>query len=300
MAPFQAIFFHSRRFLTTLLSYLHALWFRMLALTGRASLLGADGPVVSLTSHGKRIRTVHSAIESIGRGRLRPSRLILWLSDEQRFLDLPRPLRRLQRRGLEVRFSADYGPHTKYYPYLCAHPDAQTPLVTADDDLLYPRWWLQRLVQAHQADPASLPCYRAHLTQISPDGLLPYADWPLTHSTQASFLHFFCSGPGTLFPPQIQQALLRSGSAFLSLCPRADDIWLNLHALRNGYKVRAILGEHFKLSYIPDTQEDALYHENIERGGNDRQFKATYTADELALLQTEAGLQTSSQSMENA
>src|ERR1700722_2404094 len=61
---------------------------------------GNTGPVVSLTTYGKRIGTVFLAIESIGRGRVLPSRLILWV-DESSILDkVPMTIWRLKQRGL--------------------------------------------------------------------------------------------------------------------------------------------------------------------------------------------------------
>src|ERR1700728_2535296 len=55
------------------------------------------GAVVSLTTYGKRVRVVHLAIESIARGKTKPSRLILWLDDAALIANLPRPLLRLER-----------------------------------------------------------------------------------------------------------------------------------------------------------------------------------------------------------
>ena len=42
---------------------------------------GQPGPVVSLTTYGRRVHVVFLAIESIARGHTNPSRLILWLDD---------------------------------------------------------------------------------------------------------------------------------------------------------------------------------------------------------------------------
>ena len=50
---------------------------------------GGPGVVVSMTTYGKRVRTVHLAIESIARGAVRPARLILWL-DEPELVEIGR------------------------------------------------------------------------------------------------------------------------------------------------------------------------------------------------------------------
>src|ERR1700691_1503154 len=103
------------------------------------------GPVVSMTSYGRRIRTAYLAIESIAWGDVRPSRLILWLDDHTAFNNPPATIRCLMKRGLEVKLCEDYGPHKKYYPYLQSLETFESPLVTADDDILYPTYWLKHL-----------------------------------------------------------------------------------------------------------------------------------------------------------
>ena len=120
-------------------------------------------PVVSLTTYGMRSRTVHLAVESIARGRVKPSRLILWI-DEPELLQRPSAhLRRLQDRGLEIRLTANFGPHKKYYPYVSSQPHHLTALVTADDDALYPTYWLAELTDSHGAQPDQIHCYRARV-----------------------------------------------------------------------------------------------------------------------------------------
>ena len=84
----------------------------------RSSFLRGGGPVVSLTTYGKRIGTVYLTIESIARGYTLPSRVILWLDEESVFDNLPVSLQNLRKRGLEIKLCKNYGPHKKYYPYV--------------------------------------------------------------------------------------------------------------------------------------------------------------------------------------
>ena len=111
-----------------------------------STVVSPAGPVVSMTSYGNRIRTVYLTIESIGQGDVLPSRLILWLDDRSQFDHLLPSLIRLKHRGLEVKFCPNYGPHKKYYPYVESHGSFNVPLVTADDDVLYPKDWLKCLL----------------------------------------------------------------------------------------------------------------------------------------------------------
>lgn len=82
--------------------------------TEKSLAVAPDGPVVSLTTHGKRIDSVYLTLESIARRSVLPSRIILWLDDLATFRNRPSSLRRLKDRGVEVQLAANYGPHTKY------------------------------------------------------------------------------------------------------------------------------------------------------------------------------------------
>jgi len=246
----------------------------------------ADGVpvVVSLTTFGRRTGSVHYALESIARGSTRPGRLILWLDDATLVATPPPALARLVRRGLELRATPDYGSHKKYYPYVVSVASHELPLVTADDDVSYPRWWLERLLAAHHSDTSSVWCYRARQVEISEDGAFrPYASWPRRHGTAASHLVLPTGTSGVLYPPALLDALRDEGDGFLEQAPRADDLWLHVIALRHGVPARQALdrARHFPL--FPHDQARSLSVAN-QGGGNDTVLRHLYTEADRALL----------------
>lgn len=244
-----------------------------------------DGPVVSLTSFGARIASVYLTIESIARNNLRPSRLILWIDDVEQFNHLPRQLQRLMDRGLEVMLCEDLGPHKKYYPYLLSETDFTAPLVTADDDVLYPENWLSSLNDAYEKNDAVVSCFRARTVAL--DGgsaLAAYHTWPLRTSTDPSPLAFSTGVSGALYPPSFLRHLKVAGRGFAELCPKADDVWLHVNALRAGFSVQQIVRKGPVFPHIPGTQAVALYQFNKMEGGNDRQIGLTYTAADIVAL----------------
>jgi hypothetical protein len=245
----------------------------------------SDGVVVSLTSYGARLRTVYLAIESIGRGYVRPSRIILWLDDGPIFDNLPATIRRLVRRGLEVKLCENYGPHKKYYPYLQSLQSIEAPLVTADDDVLYPRDWLKELVQAFQESSDVINCNRARLMTLSHAGIAKYESWKPVGSTKSSVFHVATGVGGVVYPPAFLRILKNAGNAFADCCPRADDLWLHVQALRAGYKVRQIRARASLPLSIPGAERIGLWKGNSS-GGNDRQITATYTVDDVRRLST--------------
>ena len=254
-----------------------------LNLTSSESAVASGGPVVSLTSFGKRARTVGFTIESIAQGEMRPSRLILWL-DEPELLSQPSAmLVRLQRRGVEVLQTENWGPHKKYYPYVASQSAFNVPVVTADDDVLYPTTWLAKLMQRYGAHSDSVHCYRARVVNLVGDRLAPYASWNECGTTAPSHRHFSIGMAGVLLPPPLLQELQRRGPEFRKDCPRTDDIWLNLHAQRLGAKVRQVHASPDYFMLLPGTQKGGLLHDNVA-GGNDSALTALYAADDLARL----------------
>lgn len=252
-------------------------------------IIGANGPVVSLTSYGKRIPTVHFAIESIGRGRVLPSRIILWLDEKPVFDNPPAALRRLQMRGLEIRLSRNYGPHTKYYPYIEQESSFGVPLVTADDDHLYPRYWLAGLVRAYDTDPSFVHCYRARVIKLSEDGFVEYKKWKLCRSTEPSYRHLALGVSGVIYPPKLLAVLKQAGDGFEKRCPHTDDLWLHVHALRSGFCAKQIQARAREFPSILSTQHVGLYRKNVKFGdGNDLNLKTTYTPADISALRAES------------
>jgi sugar lactone lactonase YvrE len=250
----------------------------------RESLLDPAGPVVSMTSHSTRIAWAHLAIESIARGTLKPKRIILWLSDEEAGKALPDTLRRLEERGLEVRFTPDVGPHTKYFPYVASEAKLSEPLVTADDDIIYTRNWLAELTHARELNPTWIHCHRARRMRLNPYHFEPYGSWGPATDTEPSPLNFFIGASGVIYPPEFLRALRDYGTAFRQVCPKADDIWLNRVAYREGFHVAQVASEWLQVKDIPASQSVALYVENINDGGNQLQLAATYSPEDRANL----------------
>jgi|HubBroStandDraft_2_1064218.scaffolds.fasta_scaffold00027_15 hypothetical protein len=252
----------------------------------KVPVIQADGPVVSLTSYGKRIDTVYLTIESIACGSLLPSELILWLDEGPRYQSLPSTLGRLKDRGMTVRLCKNYGPHKKYYPYVDAHEKFVGPLVTADDDILYPNDWLKSLMDAFEQDPEVVNGFRARVMSFEGDRLAPYMQWSLCSSTKASWRHLLNGASGVIYPPRLLEAVKRAGPEFVQCCPKADDIWLHANALRAGFKVRQIRPQAIHFPMIPGSQETALYFDNADTG-NDVQIAKTYTSRELQRIAAE-------------
>jgi hypothetical protein len=254
----------------------------------RESVTGDTEVIVSLTTYGQRLQTVAYTIESIAAGELRPRRCMLWLDDEKAFANRPESLRRLEARGLEVQLTENLGPHTKYYPALPTAAETGWPLVTADDDIIYPRSWLAALYRAHLAHPEEVHCHWASLVPVTGDTIGSYATWPRCRDTTASIDHFALGVSGVLYPPRMVEELMRRGKDFLNSSPKADDIWLHWVALQIGVPVRQVTDtpRHFPL--VPGSQEVSLLAGNVAGGGNDRWIANLYGPEDIRRLREAA------------
>jgi hypothetical protein len=257
---------------------------RVRNLTARGPVTGSAGVVVSLTTHGDRIGTVSIGIESIARGTVRPQRLVLWLDTPDDVAACPASLRRLQRRGLEIRAASNYGPHTKYYPYVISTPRHTVPLVTADDDIVYPPKWLALLVDAGERHPGTVSAHWVSIMGIEDDQVAGYASWARARDSAVRPANFATGVSGVIYPPAMLEELRLRGEGFLDSCPRADDIWLKWVALRAGIPVRQIgpVPRHFPI--IPGSQGQNLMSTNVGENQNDHCIRGLFSAEDVALL----------------
>ena len=262
---------------------------RMLPLAGRNRFsrrqIPFDGDVVvSLTTHGKRLNQAYFTIESIARGHQKAP-IVLWLDEPDFNSEWPDTIRRLVKRGLKVRCSDGmYGPHTKYWNLFRLVQGTGVRVVTVDDDMIYPEWFLQRLQFIGDLRNDAVVAYRAHRIELRDEKMLPYVKWTAADTSEASFLHFATGVSGVLYPTSFIDYVVEQGDVFLKTCKRADDVWLHVCALRSGHPVRQVYAQPRHFAVVPTTQVGALVVGNTLMGGNDEQIAKVYDAEDIARL----------------
>ncbi|MEZ0123226.1 MAG: hypothetical protein AB9Q17_13465 [Candidatus Reddybacter sp.] len=231
--------------------------------------------VVSLTAIPERYNKLHLCIESLLQQNIKPDHIILWLSDEN--IPLPKSLTRLSKRGLEIRYCEDIRSYTKIVYTLGDHPRAL--VITADDDLFYPKKWLSGLYNAYKVEPNVIHCHRAHQMTFKPKGKLDdYKKWVFCSQepTPASFLIFPTGAGGVLYPPNALDKRAVNKKLFTALAPTADDVWLKAMSILNKTKCRNTGIYQHEFTQIKGTQKKALWRENTENDMNDKQIKAVW------------------------
>ncbi|MCS2609142.1 glycosyltransferase family 8 protein [Halomonas dongshanensis] len=228
--------------------------------------------IVSLTSYPARIKSVHFTIESILSQSFKADKVVLWLASEQfpnKENDLPSNLVCLKEKGLYIKWCEDIRSYKKLIPALRDYPDAV--IVTADDDLIYEKNWLSNIVASYLQEPKSIHCYRAHEVTFDSFGrIVKYNSWRKNIQNKISSpTNFFTGCGGVLYPPRILHKDVFKKEAYYELCQHGDDIWFWGMAVINDVKIKIVKGKKFKLNFVPESQDVALWHENDVNGRND-------------------------------
>lgn len=234
--------------------------------------------VVSLSTFGERIRFAALAIESVMEQTMKANRIVLWLDNSFNGPGkIPNSLKLLQKRGLEIRFTDDLGPHTKLIPSLRAFPDAI--IITVDDDCYYDYDMIELLYDTHRQYPDSI-CGNMVVSITDDDGNgVEFKEWGVgTVDDSPSIRPLAMGAGGVLYPPHSFNEEIFDVARIKELCPKADDIWFKAMALLNGttvVKTCDIYNTEGK-KYLPHPYDDSIKLEtyNVGDGGNDLQFKA--------------------------
>lgn len=235
--------------------------------------------IVTLTSYPPRIETVWRTLRSVFGQSYLPDKVVLYLAKSDfpnGEADLPDSLLDMLWHDFEIHWvDDDLKPHKKWYWAFQEFPDDY--VITIDDDLVYSREMIARLVASKAEHPGAVIASRTHLIMFDEGGSLrPYDRWiyeaPYRHPGLVgvpSMRLFATTGAGTLFEPRMFPELIFDRDLIRGCCLTADDVWFKVVEAIEGIPVVAATSDQL-LEYVPDTQEVALCHVNTEAGGNDR------------------------------
>jgi hypothetical protein len=236
------------------------------------------------------MKHVHYTILSIANGVSRPKRIILWISNSDANRVTP-ALRFLQRRGLEIRLTENYGSHKKYYPYCVSVSETQSnefPLVTADDDVLYPACWLSDLLDAANAEPFPvIVAHRVHRIKLEQDAIAPYLSWDLERGTiKPSYANLATGVGGILYPTEFVSRIGKSwNTEFMQAAPTADDLWLHSRAVLLEVPTKQVNFSSARIfEHHPGTP--SLMDLNLAGGNNDVTIQRIYASEVISTIRT--------------
>lgn len=228
--------------------------------------------IVSVTSYPARFDTLHLTLACLLNQTVRADRTILWIAHEDK-PKLPQKVLALQNYGMEINYCEDLKSYKKVIPTLEQSPDSF--VVTADDDAYYWQTWLEELVKGWHRNKECVIAHRVHRVQKDQnEDLLPYDQWDLryTEKLKPSGLNFPTGLGGVLYPPGVFHEDVMDEEKFMELCPHGDDIWLYWMYRMNGVEVKPT-GNNSSFTNWPESQNEALWTENLGQNRNDKQIQ---------------------------
>lgn len=228
--------------------------------------------VVSLTTYNKRTKTVYKTIESIFNQTTKPDKIILWLDkDEFNINNIPKTLKKQIKQGLEIDFYHNIKSYKKIVPTLKKHPN--DIIITTDDDILYPKDFIEKLYNAYLLDNTKIYC------NYSFKFLNKYYR-PTTNIKELQYLFTYIgTGAGALFPPKILPNEIFDEELFTKIAPIHDDIFISTLCMKYGIKIKNVNSDYMK--YIKllqkrtvfDTQSIGLVKQNYKQHKTEIQLK---------------------------
>ncbi len=230
--------------------------------------------LVTLTTYDKRLSTVHLTIESILNQEIKPAKVVLWLYRGDVKNSNIIHLEKLKERGLTIVYLDDNQKSYKKLSYILKYIKAENlnikNIVTADDDVLYPRFWLSGLIEKSKTLPKSIVCYRGHNLEKINDSTFSYFSCIDRNSSydQPSDNLLPTGVSGVLYPIKSLDSRICNFKLINQLCRDGDDIWYKFVTLSNGYSSVRIKNKNITFPVIISSLVEGLQDENVTNDEN--------------------------------
>ena len=213
----------------------------------RCSEKKAEDVIVSLTSYGERIAELKYTLYSLIMQSVRPERIVVNIAFSDGGKITPE-LRQFEKYGVEFYLTEDLRSYKKLIPTVMRFPEKT--IVTCDDDIFFPKKWLQILLaesNEHPHEVISHLVYRNNRIQY-------YLD--LKNDVPRPKLSAIVLGVGgCLYPPTPFHKDLCNKELFMTLAPTSDDFWFSLMVLLKGVKVRVAKKSIRRIRYVNPYRE---------------------------------------------
>ncbi|EPH3102600.1 hypothetical protein RG265_003907 [Providencia stuartii] len=234
--------------------------------------------IISLTSYSRRFKTLHLTLESLLRQSLPPRNIYLWLSEEdiKKNKGVPKKILSLQKRGLIIIIKDENIRSYKKLSYIeeVLSPDI-SHVITADDDILYPKYWAKELIDTSTKHNC-VSCFRGHNFIISND-IYDYKHAIKNNITKNlpsyNLIPTGCSG--IAYPKNSISSLVSNKNLFQELSPDTDDIWYKMMTLSKNYKCCRVNNNNIHFPIVIQSLGDSLFSKNIYQNHNEINLKKT-------------------------
>jgi hypothetical protein len=224
-----------------------------------------------MTTIPSRIDRVVACVRNLLQQSIYPDAVVVNLPDVSRRQGwryrVPEELRRLaleDKRVVVNRCGADVGPLTKLLPTLVLETNPQTRIFPVDDDCVFPRDYFSELLSASLAAPNTVFGYHGLMIKSRSAG-----DWSMVNQHEGA-VDVVETVTGAVY----RRGMLTGLTAPPVDCPcmLADDLWLNDHVARRGFKRVLLMSDPDRITsrgrkdmpmYNDLTASDPLYMMNV-------------------------------------
>ena len=230
-----------------------------------------DHIVVSLTSFPLRFGKITICLKSLLLQELHPDKIIVYFGNDTKRTDITEEMHELEKYGIEYRFdsSDNLMPHGKYFYAMKDYPDSI--IVTADDDVVYPRNWLKSLYDSYKQYPNAVSARRVHQIIVHNNAVIPYNSWKdqCRSITSPSHQLLATGTSGVLYPPKCFDDEVFNVKVIKDICLRADDLWLKCMEIRDDIPVVWVKNWEVALTELESTMNQKLSTDNVLNCRND-------------------------------
>ncbi len=236
--------------------------------------LSKEKVIISLTSVPYRFHSLHFVLASLLNQTVEPVEVHLWL-DEESYTKLPRKVRALERLGVCFHEVEDLRSYKKLIFALNKFPDHT--IITVDDDVIYPQWWLEDLLKEHKDNSSEIVAYRTKRIQLDQKGgVRPYADFTHNKPNIPSLYHLPIGCAGVLYPAHSLSSEVQNIDYFMKHCATADDLWFKAMSLLQNTRCRKLERDFGREVNPPFTQGKRLTKVNVKQNLNDLQLRKLF------------------------
>lgn len=188
--------------------------------------------IISLTSHGIRLKYVHKTIDSILKGTYKPSKIILTVYKDD--IDLVSDY--LKNKCEIIIGEENLKSHLKYFYAMKKYKDL--PIITIDDDCFYPENFLELLWKSYLKYPDCVFAYRVHQPTIKNNKLTHYGEWKIGFKEIKTPNRLLMpTGVGGVLYPENILGIANDDLKHIKEFPTTDDIFLFYKELKKGIKI---------------------------------------------------------------
>ena len=189
---------------------------------------------VSVTTTNRRLGLFFYGLQSLVRQNYEEFKIVINLSKEAYLFDdgIDSIPDWMEGKNVQVNFVENTGSYRKLVP-LIENVGEEDIVVTADDDMLYSKQWLSKIVKEAGKYPDSIVCGGArHIKKNIFGRLQNYSSWRHSVAPETAMDLIPLGGFGAAYRKKLVDLNFITDAAFREYAPTADDLWFRIASMR--------------------------------------------------------------------